>query len=214
MARVGWAASWKSRDGPPGWRWAGGSCAGGLALSRRLLTLWVRLHKEHPSYAQHCWSLRCLFLSDCISSPSAAVLEFRFVIFLLFFVILLPMCNSLNICCLTLLFKNLCLVAKSFLTLFDPMDCSPPGSSVLGIFQARILEWVAVSFSRGSIQFRDWTHISCIGRRILYHCATWEAPLKSLCICRKNQEIYIYIYINKCSCGGFILIFGKTNTIM
>ena len=57
------------------------------------------------------------------------------------------------------------------LTLCDPMDCSPPGSSVLGISQARILEWVAISFSRGS----SWTHISCIGRRMLYHWATREA---------------------------------------
>ena len=39
----------------------------------------------------------------------------------------------------------------------DPMDCSPPGSSVHGISQARVLEWIAVSFSRGSSQPRDWT---------------------------------------------------------
>ena len=43
----------------------------------------------------------------------------------------------------------------------DPMDCSPPGSSVLEIFQARILEWVAISFSRGSSQPRDRTRVSC-----------------------------------------------------
>ena len=43
-----------------------------------------------------------------------------------------------------------CLVTKSCLTLVTPMDCSPPGSSVHGVFQARILEWVAISFSRGS----------------------------------------------------------------
>ena len=59
------------------------------------------------------------------------------------------------------------------------MDCSLPGSPVHGIFQARILEWVTISSSRGSSQPRDWTLVtcvSCIGRRILYHCATWEAP--------------------------------------
>ena len=54
------------------------------------------------------------------------------------------------------------LVAKSCRTLCDPINCSPPGSSVHGIFQARILEWVAISFSKGSSQPRDWTHISCI----------------------------------------------------
>ena len=47
---------------------------------------------------------------------------------------------------------RLCLVAQSCLTLCDPMDCSPPGSSVHGILQARILEWAAISFSRGSSQ--------------------------------------------------------------
>ena len=52
-------------------------------------------------------------------------------------------------------------------TLCDPMDCSPPGSSVHGILQARILEWVAISFSRGSSQPRDRTWVSCIAGRHL-----------------------------------------------
>ena len=46
-------------------------------------------------------------------------------------------------------------VAQSCLTVFDPMECSLPGSSIHGIFQARILEWAAISFSRGSSQPRD-----------------------------------------------------------
>ena len=70
------------------------------------------------------------------------------------------------------------LVAQLCLTLCDCVDCSPPGSSVHGIFQARIVEWVAISFSRGSSPSRDWTCVSCIGRQILYHCATWEALFK------------------------------------
>ena len=52
------------------------------------------------------------------------------------------------------------------------MDCSPPGSSVHGILQARILEWVAISFSRGSSRPKDWTHVSCLSRQILYNWAT------------------------------------------
>ena len=52
-------------------------------------------------------------------------------------------------------------VAQSSGTLCNPVDCSPPGSSVNGISQARILEWVAISFSRGSFQLRDWTQVSC-----------------------------------------------------
>ena len=71
---------------------------------------------------------------------------------------------------------RVCWVAQLYLTLWDPMDCSPPGSSVRGVFQSRILEWVIISFCRGSLRPRDWTHIFCIGRWILYHWATWEAP--------------------------------------
>ena len=55
----------------------------------------------------------------------------------------------------------------------DPMDCLPD-SSVHGISQARILEWVAIFFSRGSSQPRDRTRVCCTGRRILYYCAIWE----------------------------------------
>ena len=53
-----------------------------------------------------------------------------------------------------------CVHAQSCPTLYDLMDCSPLGSSVHGIFQARMLGWVAISSSRGSSQPRDWTHIS------------------------------------------------------
>ena len=57
-----------------------------------------------------------------------------------------------------------------------PLDCSPPGSSVHRISQARIPEWVAISFSRESRWPRDWTCVSCIGRRTLCLWATREAP--------------------------------------
>ena len=60
-------------------------------------------------------------------------------------------------------------------TLCCPMDCSLLGSSAHGILQARILEWVAISYSRGSPHPRDQTHFSCISRWILDHRATWEA---------------------------------------
>ena len=65
-----------------------------------------------------------------------------------------------------------CSVAKSWPTLCDPMDCSLPGFSVLEISQARTLEWVAISFSRGSSWPRDWTHVLYTGRWIFYHWAT------------------------------------------
>ena len=67
-----------------------------------------------------------------------------------------------------------CVYAKSLQlcpTLCDPMDCSPPGSSVHGFLQAGILEWVAMPSSRGSSRLRDQTHVSyvsCIGRQVPY----------------------------------------------
>ena len=67
-------------------------------------------------------------------------------------------------------------VAQSCLTLCNPMDCSPPGSSVHGILQARILEWVAISSSRGSSQPWDWTSVSCIAGRFFTIWDTREAP--------------------------------------
>ena len=73
-----------------------------------------------------------------------------------FLIFLFP--SIYNICC--------CLVAKACLTLCSLMDCSLPGSSVHGISQARILEWVAFSFTMESSRSRDWTGISCTAGRI------------------------------------------------
>ena len=77
-------------------------------------------------------------------------------------------------------------VAQSFPTLWGPVDCSPPGSSVYGILQARILEWVAVSFSRGSSWPRDWTQVSCIAGRRFNLWATREA--------HNCYQIYTYLF--------------------
>ena len=63
----------------------------------------------------------------------------------------------------------------------DPMDCSPPGFSVHGMFQTRRLEWVALSFSRGSSQRRDRTCVSCIAGRLFTTWATREAPSSQEC---------------------------------
>ena len=70
-----------------------------------------------------------------------------------------------------------CLVTQSCLTLCEPMDYSPPGSSVHGILQASLLEWVAVPFSRGSSQPMDWTHISGTAGKFFTIWATREATL-------------------------------------
>ena len=79
-----------------------------------------------------------------------------------------------------------CVHAQLCWTLCDPMDCSPPGSSVHGIPQASILKCVAISFSRGSSRPRDQTSvsgISCIGRQILYHkCHQISCYFTSFCL--------------------------------
>ena len=82
----------------------------------------------------------------------------------------------------------LCMCVQSCPTLCNPVDCSLPGSSVHGIFQAKLLGWVAISYSRGSSHPQGQTRISwvsCIGRQTLYHWATWEAhlsPTTNLCL--------------------------------
>ena len=65
-----------------------------------------------------------------------------------------------------------------------PRHCSLPCFPVRGILQARVLEWVAISFSRGSSQPRDQTHVSCIGRRVLYHSSPQGGPFSYLPYCQ------------------------------
>ena len=77
-------------------------------------------------------------------------------------------------------------VTQSCPILCDPVGRSPPGFSIHGIFQARVLEWVAISFSRRSSRPRDWTWVSCIAGRRFTLWATREAggpkdPSKSMC---------------------------------
>ena len=80
-------------------------------------------------------------------------------------------------------------VAQSCPTLCNPMDCSLPGSMVHGIFQARILEWAAISFSRGSSQPRDQTWVSCIADRRFTIWATREAHTEGLSTQKLRQKL-------------------------
>ena len=68
-----------------------------------------------------------------------------------------------------------CLIAQPCLTLCNPVDCSPPGSSVHGIFQAKILEWVAISCCRGSSQPRDQIAPPTLAGRFFTTSTTWGA---------------------------------------
>ena len=81
--------------------------------------------------------------------------------------------NSIYVCICCM---RVWLVTQLRPTLGDHMDCSPPGSSVHGIFKARILEWIAIPFSTGCSWPRDQAHVSHTGRQILYYCATQEGP--------------------------------------
>ena len=67
-------------------------------------------------------------------------------------------------------------VTQSCPILYNPIDCSLPGSSIHGIFQARILEWVAISFSKGSSWPRDRTWVSCLAGGILYRQRHQRSP--------------------------------------
>ena len=80
------------------------------------------------------------------------------------------------------------LIAQPCPTLCNRMDCSPSGFSVHGIFQARILEWVAISFLRGSSWPRDWTCISCIGRSSLYYLSPQGSPKSEKNFKKKKKE--------------------------
>ena len=81
----------------------------------------------------------------------------------------------------TLLWCVYVLVTQSYLTLCDPMDCSSPGSSVHGIFQSRILERVAIPFSRGSSHPRNQTQASCLAGRFFTIWATRGAHVSLCC---------------------------------
>ena len=86
--------------------------------------------------------------------------------------------------------------AQSCPTLCDPMDCSLPGSSVHGIFQARVLEWADISFSRGSSQPRNRTRVSCVADRCFIIWATREA-----------SDPYNFIQINLNRDRAIIILF-------
>ena len=86
-------------------------------------------------------------------------------------------------------------IVQSCPALCDPVDYSPPGSSVHGILQARTLEWVAISLSRGSSQSKDWTQVSCIAGRLFNLWATREAlPLALITSNLLSMSLLLFYY--------------------
>ena len=105
---------------------------------------------------------------------------------------------------LTFTFCVCVLVAQSRLTLCDPRDYNLQVSSVCGILQAGILEWVAIPFSRGSFQPRDLTQVSCLASRLLTVSATREALTFTLGPCYLDLFLLVTSlpsYIHRISCS-------------
>ena len=137
-----------------------------------------------PHTVFHSCYANIYFLQQCIRVPLSSTVLPTFVI--------------------SPLFNDVGMLSHSVVSDCDPMDYSLPGSFFYAVFQARILEWVAISFSRRSSWPKDQTHISCIGRQIVYHWVTWEAlfgdshPVSVRLICISliitNVE-YLLIYL-------------------
>ena len=138
---------------------------------------------KHKMFCTCCSSGRQLELSFC---PVLSVLKSIY-----------PLVSTLCVCVCSQFCPTLC----------NSMDCSPPGSSVHEIFQARILKWVAISYSGISSQPRDQTCISCvscIGRQILYHWAAWGAQVLTEHLLNEWMIEWIdtnYLHIGLVNCG-------------
>ena len=126
-------------------------------------------------WAEHCHSIwvPIVYLSPSHPWPGGSRRrELAFVLGLL----LLRIIIYISIHMYSIYWCSVCMYTQSLdlIWLCDPVDCSPPGCSVHGILQARVLGVVAMPFSGGSFWPRNWTRISCIGRWVLYHWAAWE----------------------------------------
>ena len=91
------------------------------------------------------------------------------------------------------------LVAQSYLTLFDSMDCSSPGSSVHGIIQASILVWFAMPFSRASSQPRDQTQVFHIAGRSFYHLSHQGSPWRLLLLNQNSIKFHKVLHVCICA---------------
>ena len=129
-------------------------------------------------------------------------------------------CLNNVVCCTTnVLWNSYCLSLLNVLCAesLSPMDYSLPGSSVHGILQARILEWVAISFSRVSSQPRDWncvSYVSCIGRQVLYHYHHLGGPNSVLSINETFSLLILWKFVNPNSLKEILSITGINQNIL
>ena len=102
--------------------------------------------------------------------------RFMYIFFVKLYMVDFP-CWIIYVCVCVCVYKSESEVVQSCLTLCNPVDCGPPDSSIRGILQTRVLEWVAISFSSRSSQPRDQMQVSCIAGRCFTICATREAHM-------------------------------------
>ena len=114
-----------------------------------------------------------------------------------------------------------CLFTQSCPTLCEPMDCNPPGSSVHAISQARILEWVVISFSRGSSWPRHQIQVSCIAGGFFTSWATGKAPVwrggqrwEAFCSAWNEGMGSFLMWCVWCVCSGNGLCWGLVSDMM
>ena len=140
-----------------------GSCVHGI-LQARILE-WVAIPFSRVSFWPRDWTWVFCIAGGFFTIWATREALYNSSVFLVMDIRMSPACESE----VTQLCQTLC----------DSMDCSLPGYSIYGIFQARVLEWVAISFPRGSYQPRDWTWVSWIAGRFFTDWATKEAPAYS-----------------------------------
>ena len=124
------------------------------------------LYSLQPTMESSIQSAKTRLRADCGSVPELLIAKFRLKLKKVR-TSFRPFRYDLNQILMTIEWSE---VAQLCLTLCDPMDCSLPGSPVHGIFQAIVLEWIAISFSSGSSRPRDWTRVSHIVDR---HFTVW-----------------------------------------
>ena len=118
------------------------------------------------------------------------------------------------ICCWNFIKQKESEVAQLCPTLCDPIDCSLPGSTVHGISQARILEWVAISFSRRSSRPRDWSRVSCITGRHFAIWATKEIPKENINLGWKTHfDLFFQDSLDSCGVNWAGHIFRKADVL-
>ena len=136
------------------------------------------------SHSEGCLFILLMVSSLCRNFLVSCALNCLFLLLLLLLLVSDAKTHDKDWCQGASFIHSFMLVAQLYLTLCDPIDCSPPGSSVHGILQARILEWVAMPFFRGSSRPRNWTRVShCM--KILYLLSHQESP------CQGSYHLYI-----------------------